>query len=123
LFTISHFGSANITTQTPICQVRSPRRSPRFLNNVEQPKFSQNSDCTIIQYFTSAQYSSSFTLVHKLRFWWFPIINIPVYVAAIHFSKQPFLFSDAAKLYLQGRLATYLIQADYLSLIKDGNEE
>ena len=35
LFTVSHFGSANITTQSAFCQVGSPRRSPRFLNKSE----------------------------------------------------------------------------------------
>lgn len=46
----------------------------------------------------------------------FPIINIPVYIAAIRRSNQPVFSGDAAKLYMQGRLATYLIQKDYSSL-------
>ncbi len=46
----------------------------------------------------------------------FPIINIPVYVAAIRCSEQQVPLGYAAKLYMQGRLATYLIQKDYLSL-------
>ena len=53
----------------------------------------------------------------------FPIINIPVYVAAIRSNEQQVSLGDAAKLYMQGRLAPYLIQKDYLSLIKDGNEQ
>lgn len=53
----------------------------------------------------------------------FPIINIPVYVAAIRSNEQQVSLGDAAKLYMQGRLAPYLIQKDYSSLIKDGNEQ
>ena len=53
----------------------------------------------------------------------FPIINIPVYVADIRRSGRQVPLSYAAKLYMQGRLATYLIQKDYSSLIKDGNEQ
>ena len=53
----------------------------------------------------------------------FPIINIPVYVAAIRSNEQQVSLGDAAKLYMHGRLAPYLIQKDYLSLIKDGNEQ
>ena len=52
----------------------------------------------------------------------FPIINILVYVAAIRRSGRQVPLGYAAKLYMQGRLATYLIQKDYSSLIKDGNE-
>lgn len=51
----------------------------------------------------------------------FPIINIPVYIAAIRRSEQQVPLGYAAKLYMQGRLAPYLIQIDYSSLIKDGN--
>ena len=43
----------------------------------------------------------------------FPIINIPVYVAAIRSNEQQVSLGDAAKLYMQGRLAPYLIQKDY----------
>ena len=43
----------------------------------------------------------------------FPIINIPVYVAAIRSSEQQVSLGYAAKLYMQGRLAPYLIQKDY----------
>ena len=46
----------------------------------------------------------------------FPIINIPVYVAAIRRSGQQVSLGYATKLYMQGRLATYLIQKDYSSL-------
>ena len=53
----------------------------------------------------------------------FPIINIPVYIAAIRRSGRQVPLGYAAKLYMQGRLATYLIQKDYSSLIKDGNEQ
>ena len=53
----------------------------------------------------------------------FPIINIPVYVADIRRSGRQVPLSYAAKLYMQGRLATYLILKDYSSLIKDGNEQ
>ena len=53
----------------------------------------------------------------------FPIINIPVYIAAIRSNEQQVSLGYAAKLYMQGRLATYLIQKDYSSLIKDGNEQ
>lgn len=42
-----------------------------------------------------------------------PIINIPVYVAAIRSNEQQVSLGDAAKLYMRGRLATYLIQKDY----------
>ena len=49
-FTISHFGSANITTQTAICQVGSPRRSPRFLNKSENR---QNSLKFILRYYSA----------------------------------------------------------------------
>ena len=45
----------------------------------------------------------------------FPILNIPVYVAAINCSEKPESLGDAAKLYIQGRLATYLIRRHYLS--------
>lgn len=48
----------------------------------------------------------------------FPILNIPVYIASIRRSKLPLLFSDATKLYLQGRLVTYMIQKDYSTLIE-----
>ncbi len=40
----------------------------------------------------------------------FPIINISVYVAAIRRSGRQVSLGYAAKLYMQGRLATYLIQ-------------
>ena len=53
----------------------------------------------------------------------FPIINIPVYIAAIRSNEQQVSLGYAAKLYMQGRLATYLIQKDYSSLINDGNEQ
>lgn len=53
----------------------------------------------------------------------FPIINIPVYVAAIRRSGQQVSLGYVTKLYMRGRLATFLIQKDYLSLIKDGNEQ
>ena len=53
----------------------------------------------------------------------FPIINIPVYIAAIRRSGRQVSLGYATKLYMQGRLATYLIQKDYSSLIKDGNEQ
>lgn len=43
----------------------------------------------------------------------FPILNIPVYIAAMRRSSNPLSFDLAAKLYFQGRLATYLIQTDY----------
>lgn len=46
----------------------------------------------------------------------FPILNIPVYIVAIRRSNNQLSFGLAAKLYLQGRLATYLIQTDYTSL-------
>ena len=46
----------------------------------------------------------------------FPIINIPVYVAAIRRSGRQVPLGYAAKLYMQGRLAPYLIQKHYLSL-------
>ena len=57
----------------------------------------------------------------------FPIINIPVYVAAIRrsgstdirYSEQQVSLGYAAKLYMQGRLATYLIQKDYSSLTEN----
>lgn len=45
-----------------------------------------------------------------------PIINIPVYVAAIRSNEQQVSLGYAAKLYMQGRLASYLIQKDYSSL-------
>ena len=67
---ISHFGSANITTQTAILQIGSPRRSPRFMNKYENPKIQQNSYCTIFQHFVFTSFSSSFASIHKLRFWW-----------------------------------------------------
>lgn len=51
----------------------------------------------------------------------FPIINIPVYVAANRRSGRQVPLGYAAKLYMQGRLVPYLIQIDYSSLIKDGN--
>ena len=53
----------------------------------------------------------------------FPIINIPVYVAAIRRSGRKVPLGYSAKLYMQGRLAPYLLQKDYSSLIKDGNEQ
>ena len=53
----------------------------------------------------------------------FPIINIPVYVVAIRCSEQQVSLGYAANLYMQGKLATYLIQKDYSSLIKDRNEQ
>ena len=53
----------------------------------------------------------------------FPIINILVYIAAIRRSGRQVSLGYATKLYMQGRLATYLIQKDYSSLIKDGNEQ
>lgn len=49
----------------------------------------------------------------------FPIINIPVYMAAIRRSKQPLRFGYVAKLYLQGRLAMSLIQKDYSLLVQN----
>ena len=49
----------------------------------------------------------------------FPIINISVYVAAIRRNDQPVPLGDAAKLYMHGRLATYLIQKDYSSLTEN----
>ena len=49
----------------------------------------------------------------------FPIINIPVYVAAIRSNEQQVSLGDAAKLYMRGRLATYLIQKDYSSLTEN----
>ena len=49
----------------------------------------------------------------------FPIINIPVYVAAIRSNEQQVSLGDAAKLYMQGRLAPYLIQKDYSSLTRN----
>ena len=52
-----------------------------------------------------------------------PIINIPVYVAAIRRSGRQVPLGYSAKLYMQGRLAPYLLQKDYSSLIKDGNEQ
>ncbi len=48
----------------------------------------------------------------------FPILNIPVYMVAKRRSKHPMSFRLAAKLYFQGRLATYLIQTDYSTLIE-----
>ena len=48
-----------------------------------------------------------------------PIINIPVYVAAIRSNEQQVSLGDAAKLYMRGRLATYLIQKDYSSLTRN----
>lgn len=53
----------------------------------------------------------------------FPILNIPVYIVAIRRSNNPLSFGLAAKLYLHGRLATYLIQTDYTSLIQEENEK
>ena len=53
----------------------------------------------------------------------FPIINIPVYVVAIRYSEQQVSLGYTANLYMQGKLATYLIQKDYSSLIKDRNEQ
>lgn len=47
----------------------------------------------------------------------FPILNIPVYIVAMRRSSNPLSFDLAAKLYFQGRLATYLIQTDYPTLI------
>lgn len=51
----------------------------------------------------------------------FPIINIPVYVNAIRHRKRTLALSESIKLYLQGRLATYLIQSDYATLIQEEN--
>lgn len=48
-----------------------------------------------------------------------PIINIPVYVAAIRCSEQQVPLGYMAKLYMQGRLAPYLIQKDYSSLTEN----
>ena len=50
LFTVSHFGSANITTQTLVCQVGSPHRSPRFLNKSENR---QNPPLFILRYYSA----------------------------------------------------------------------
>lgn len=47
----------------------------------------------------------------------FPILNIPVYISAIRRSSNPPAFVLATKLYLQGRLATYMIQTDYPTLL------
>jgi len=47
----------------------------------------------------------------------FPILNIPVYIAAMRRSSNPPAFVLATKLYLQGRLATYMIQTDYPTLL------
>ena len=47
----------------------------------------------------------------------FPILNIPVYIAAMRRSRNPLPFDLVVKLYFQGRLATYLIQTDYPTLI------
>ena len=49
----------------------------------------------------------------------FPIINIPVYIAAIRSNEQQVSLGYAAKLYMQGRLATYLILKDYSSLTEN----
>lgn len=48
----------------------------------------------------------------------FPFLNIPVYIVAIRRYNHPMSFRLAAKLYFQGRLATYLIQTDYSNLIE-----
>lgn len=48
----------------------------------------------------------------------FPILNIPVYIVALQQCNHPLPFRLAAKLYLQGRLATNLIQKDYSNLIE-----
>lgn len=48
----------------------------------------------------------------------FPILNIPVYIVALQQCNHPLPFRFAAKLYLQGRLATNLIQKDYSNLIE-----
>lgn len=48
----------------------------------------------------------------------FPILNILVYMVAIRRYNHPMSFRLAAKLYLQGRLATYMIQTDYSNLIE-----
>ncbi len=48
----------------------------------------------------------------------FPILNIPVYIVAIRRYNHPMSFRLAAKLYFQGRLATYLIQTGYLNLLE-----
>lgn len=53
----------------------------------------------------------------------FPILNIPVYIAAMRRSSSPLPFGQAAKLYLRGWLATYLMQTDYSSLIQKENEK
>lgn len=48
----------------------------------------------------------------------FPVLNIPVYIVALQQCNHPLPFRLAAKLYLQGRLATNLIQKDYSNLIE-----
>lgn len=48
----------------------------------------------------------------------FPILNIPVYIVALQQCNHPLPFRLAAKLYLQGRLTTNLIQNDYSNLIE-----
>ena len=60
LFTVSHFGSANITIQTAICQVGSPRRSPRFLNKSENR---QNSLQFILHYYSAFCLNRTFKTV------------------------------------------------------------
>ena len=70
-FTVSHFGTANITTQTAILQIRSPRRSPRFANKYENSKIQQNLYCIIFQHFAFTLFLSPFVSIHKLRFWWY----------------------------------------------------
>ena len=47
-----------------------------------------------------------------------PILNIPVYIIALKQCNHPLPFRLASKLYLQGRLATNLIQNDYSNLIE-----
>ena len=48
----------------------------------------------------------------------FPILNIPVYMIAIRQGNHSLPFRMSAKLYLQGKLATNLIQKDYSNLIE-----
>lgn len=49
----------------------------------------------------------------------FPIVNIIVYISALRHSECRLSFVEAAKLYLHGKLATYLIQSDYSNLIQE----